>query len=50
MFGARPASELARQVESLAGLSDAQGVSVLIDPLCAEVELLLAAIAADIPA
>jgi len=50
MFGARPASELARQVELPAGLSDAQGVGVLIDPLCTEVERLLAAMAADIPA
>jgi two-component system, sensor histidine kinase and response regulator len=50
MFGARPASELARQMESLAGTSEIAHMAELLEPLCTEVEHLLAAIAAGIAA
>jgi two-component system, sensor histidine kinase and response regulator len=50
MFGAKPASELARQMESLAGRSDTPRMAELLEPLRTEVELLLSAIAAGIAA
>ena len=50
MFGARPASELARQMESLAGKSEIAHMAELLEPLRTEVEHLLAAIAAGIAA
>jgi CheY-like chemotaxis protein/HPt (histidine-containing phosphotransfer) domain-containing protein len=50
MFGAKPASELARQMESLAGKSDIVRLAELLEPLCVEVEHLLAAISAGIAA
>ena len=50
MFGAKPASELARQMESLAGRSDASRMAELLEPLRVEVEQLLVAIAAGITA
>jgi hypothetical protein len=50
MFGAKPASELARQMESLAGRSDASRMAELLEPLRVEVEQLLVAIAAGINA
>ena len=50
MFGAKPASELARQMESLAGRSDASRMAELLEPLRVEVEQLLVAIADGINA
>jgi HPt (histidine-containing phosphotransfer) domain-containing protein len=50
MFGAKPASEIARQMESLAGRSDASNMAELIETLRVEVEHLLVAISAGIAA
>ncbi|MDE2416544.1 MAG: response regulator [Burkholderiales bacterium] len=48
MFGARPASELARRMETLAGRSEADGIAALLGPFCHEVEKLLTAISASL--
>ncbi len=44
MFGAKPASELAYQMEQCAMRSDAQGVAALVAPLVAELDRLIAVI------
>jgi hypothetical protein len=49
MFGARPASDLARRMETLAGRSDLAEVLELMEPLQHEVEQLLAAISVSLP-
>jgi CheY-like chemotaxis protein/HPt (histidine-containing phosphotransfer) domain-containing protein len=48
MFGARPASELARRIESFAEQLDAPGINLLVQPLAEEVEQLLAAIQSSV--
>jgi HPt (histidine-containing phosphotransfer) domain-containing protein len=47
MFGALPASELAMQIESLAGQSDGTCIAPLIDPFALEVEHLLGVLRAQ---
>ena len=50
MFGARPASELASQIEALAPKSDGPEIAKRIDPLTMEVEKLLLALGAGMTA
>lgn len=47
MFAALPASELAMQIESLAGQSDGPRIAALMDPLVVEVERFLSALRAQ---